>query len=1074
MRQFAERAASRIAIATLLALSALHPAMAEDIDLYTGLQPQSGKPNVLILFDNASTWDASASFTCSTSGVVSSNNAGKDVGAEQCALYNAVSSIKTSPTLLGNLNLGVMMFGAGDNVGGRFKFPSAAPYKLPLMDNSGVDSFLSYVKTIDRQADNSNNSQVGGGMQESWAYYAGQTGLSGTKYASPIDNPCQRNFVIYIANAVNNGKPQDTGQNVIDALAAAGATATQQQQIVIPAPDNKYQSNWGDEWARFMYQTDVQGNMANRQNIVTYTIAVTDSKNPDYVQFASSMATNGGGKTYVVQLGDVNGLTSALLQIFNEVQAINSVFASVSLPASVNAQGQFLNQVYVGMFRPDATAAPRWQGNLKQYQIGYDASGNIVLQDAKGNAAISNAATGFISPNAVSFWTTEPPLSFGATGYGASAVSSWPATGYWKNSPSSVGWGLDSPDGEVVEKGGAGEMLRAQLLTSQTGRQLITCNGAGSCPTSAAMPSFDSSNTWLKDTSSTGGLAVINSGTSGAATITATELPKLIAWVRGQDVAASDTSSLAGTEAEPGPGTPVTVRSSIHADVLHSRPAVVNYGGSKGVVVFYGTNDGVYHAINGNQTQGIGSVRPGGELWGFIAPEFLGKLSRLYTNSPEVKLSTTPGGITPTPAPRDYFFDGSTTVMQDLRDAANPRVVIYLTARRGGRLIYAIDVTDPVNPRFLWKRSNADIPELGQTWSQPRVMRVRGYANPLVVMGAGYDSAEDSDPSPGVDSMGRGIVAFDAVSGAVVWSALPNCSGMSGTCLAVAGLTRAIPSDVTGLDRNGDGYIERLYVGDVGGNLWRADFETTAGNAPANWTLNKLAALGGGANTNDARKFFYAPDVISTATFDAITAGTGDREHPLYSASTTQGTAYNVVNRLYMLKDTNILGMPATWTPITEALLVNNTSTTAKYDGTGSGFYITLTNPGEKAVNAPLTVAGNTIIGTNTPAVPQAGMCYPNLGIARSYSFSFLTASGQNPQRSIILDGGGFPPSPVFGMVSIGSGATATVVPVLLGGGNQTGAGGGDATSALGAQKIKIAGVGKRKRIYWFPESDKH
>ncbi|MGO4581706.1 pilus assembly protein [Cupriavidus sp. 2TAF22] len=1074
MRQFAEHAASRIAIAALLALSALHQAKAEDIDLYTGLQPLAGKPNVLILLDNASTWDASASFTCSTSGVVSSNNAGKDVGAEQCALYNAVSSIKTSPSLLGNLNLGVMMFGSGSNNGGKFKFPSAAPYKLPVMDSSGVDSFLTYVKTIDRQADNSNNSQVGGGMQESWAYYAGQTGLSGTKYTSPIDNPCQRNFVIYIANAVNNGKPQDTGQVATDALVAAGATAAQQQQIVIPAPNNKYQSNWGDEWARFMYQTDVQGNMANRQNIVTYTIAVTDSKNPDYVQFASSMATNGGGKTYVVQLGDVNGLTSALLQIFNEVQAINSVFASVSLPASVNAQGQFLNQVYVGMFRPDATAAPRWQGNLKQYQIGYDTGGNIVLQDAKGNAAISNASTGFISPNAVGFWTTEPPLSFGAAGYGASAVSNWPATGYWQNSPSSVGWGLDFPDGEVVEKGGAGEMLRAQLLTSQTGRQLITCNGAGSCPTNGAMPSFDSSNAWLKDASATGGLAIINSGTSGAATITATELPKLIAWVRGQDVAASDSTSLAGTEAEPGPGGSVTVRSSIHADVLHSRPAVINYGGSKGVVVFYGTNDGVFHAINGNQTQGIGSVRPGGELWGFIAPEFLGKLSRLYTNSPEVKLSTTPAGITPAPAPRDYFFDGSTTVMQDLRDAANPRVVIYLTARRGGRLIYAIDVTDPVNPRFLWKRSNADIPELGQTWSQPRIMRVRGYANPLVVMGAGYDSAEDSDPSPGVDSMGRGIVAFDAASGAIVWSALPNCSGMSGTCLSVAGLTRAIPSDVTVLDRNGDGYIERLYVGDVGGNLWRADFETTAGNAPANWTLNKLAALGGASNTNDARKFFYAPDVISTATYDAITAGTGDREHPLYSASTTQGTAYNVVNRLYMLKDTNLSGMPAAWTPITEALLVNNTSTTAKYDGTGSGFYITLSNPGEKAVNAPLTVAGNTTVGTNTPAVPQAGMCYPNLGIARSYSFSFLTASGQNPQRSIILDGGGFPPSPVFGMVSIGSGTTATVVPVLLGGGNQTGAGGGDATSALGAQKINIAGVGKRKRIYWYPESDKH
>ncbi|MGT2491680.1 hypothetical protein ACU4GD_16940 [Cupriavidus basilensis] len=49
-----------------------------------------------------------------------------------------MSSIKTSPTLLGNLNLGVMMFGTGNNVGGKFKFPSAAPYKLPLMDSSGV------------------------------------------------------------------------------------------------------------------------------------------------------------------------------------------------------------------------------------------------------------------------------------------------------------------------------------------------------------------------------------------------------------------------------------------------------------------------------------------------------------------------------------------------------------------------------------------------------------------------------------------------------------------------------------------------------------------------------------------------------------------------------------------------------------------------------------------------------------------------------------------------------------------------------------------------------------------------
>lgn len=276
------------AVTPVLAVFALAgPAAAEDIDLYTGLTPQSGKPNVLILMDNAAAWDATASFTCATSGVVGSNNVGKDVGAEQCALYGAVSSFKNNASLLGNLNLGLMMFGTGSNAGGQFRIPSATPYGLQLMDTNGINNFLSGVQTIDRLADKANGSQVGGGMQEAWAFFAGKTGLSGTTYKSPITNPCQRNYVIYIANAVNNGKPQDTGQNAFNALVAAGATSAQQQQITIPT-NSKYQANWGDEWARFMYQTDLSGSSSSNgqpQNIITYTISVTDGNNPDYVAF---------------------------------------------------------------------------------------------------------------------------------------------------------------------------------------------------------------------------------------------------------------------------------------------------------------------------------------------------------------------------------------------------------------------------------------------------------------------------------------------------------------------------------------------------------------------------------------------------------------------------------------------------------------------------------------------------------------------------------------------------------------------------------------------------------------------
>jgi len=1074
MRARSQRFACQVGFALLFAGLGLRPAMADDIDLYAKIQAATGKPNVLIVMDSSASWDASIpSFQCSSSGVVSSNNQNAEVGALQCALYNAVASIPGT-VLEGNLNLGLMLFGKQSNPGGYFRIPTSPG--LWLMDQTGVNNFKSAVVSLDRNTDKSNKEQIAETMQEAWAFFKGNgtQGLSGTTYTtSPIVNNCQANFVIYIGGAFSNSNAGTAGSSAFPALVSAGASNAQQQQIaILPPQSNKAAANWADEWARFMYQGDLTG---NQQNIVTYTITVTDgSANNNaqgYIGLTNSMATNGGGGATVVQQGDVAGLTDALLKVFNEVQAVNSAFASVSLPISVNGQGTYLNQVYVGMFRPDQNAAPRWMGNLKQYQLGYDSTNAVVLQDANGQAAISNAKTGFVSPNATSFWTADPPKTFSSSGYG-SAISKWPSSGFWQNAPSGKSLGLDAPDGEVVEKGGAGEMLRAQYLTDQSQRRLFTCASAGTCPVGSAMPGF-------------------NTTTTGLAS-------DLVNWVRGTDVKAANSSSAAGAEVEAGPGSSVTVRGSIHGDVLHSRPAVVNYPDTNNIVVFYGTNDGVFHAINGNPGKGFVAkdgtvVRPGGELWGFVAPEFFGNLTRVYQNSPQVQYSTTPSGITPTPTPRNYYFDGSTAVYQDLRTGQPNRVYLYLTARRGGRLVYALDVTDPFNPTFLWRITNNEIPELGQTWSQPRVIRVKGYANPVLVMGAGYDPAEDSDPSPGTNSMGRGIIMLDAITGKVVWAALPTCNinstmmASGGACAAYPdsttqpGLARAIPSDVAVLDRNGDGYVERVYVGDVGGNLWRADLEVPDSNGnfpPSKWTLGKFARLGGAATSNSARKFLYPPDIVPTATFDAVMAGTGDREHPLYSGNTSPGTAYNVVNRMYMLKDPNTTTpQPQSWAPVTESTLFDATanpyvSTVPGYS-TYLGYYVTL-GTGEKVVNAPLTVAGYTYFGTNTPTIPSPNACYP-LGIARGYSLNFLSGTGQNGNRYVVFDGGGLPPSPVFGMVSIpNADGSSSLQPVLIGGGNQLATGGGNSTSSLGSQKVVIPGIGKRKRTHWYVESDRH
>src|SRR5258706_6883005 len=120
-------------------------------------------------------------------------------------------------------------------------------------------------------------------------------------------------------------------------------------------------------------------------------------------------------------------------------------------------------------------------------------------------------------------------------------------------------------------------------------------------------------------------------------------------------------------------------------------------------------------------------------------------------------------------------------------------------------------------------------------------------------------------------------------------------------------MTFAIPSDIAVLDRDNNRFADRLYVGDTGGNLWRADINDTD---PANWTINKLASLGfaTSATKADRRKFLFQPDVVFSSDagglYDAVTIGSGDREHPFNGFGDTAHPLVDAVtNRYYMIKD---------------------------------------------------------------------------------------------------------------------------------------------------------------------------
>jgi type IV pilus assembly protein PilY1 len=503
----------------------------------------------------------------------------------------------------------------------------------------------------------------------------------------------------------------------------------------------------------------------------------------------------------------------------------------------------------------------------------------------------------------------------------------------------------------------------------------------------------------------------------------------VVKWVRGADNFGDELGPCYGTAA----GTcTVTVRPSAHGDVLHSRPLVVNYGGTSGIVVYYGSNDGIFHAVNGNQTGNINGVAPGGELWGFVMKEHYPYLNRLRVNSPELKFPST---VLSTAQKKDYFVDGPTGAFQKLNaDGTINKAYIYLTMRRGGRFLYALDVTLPGQPKLLWKidSSMTGFSELGQTWSRPRFTLLQSstyQTTPVLIFGAGYDAAEDSEP-PGTDAQGRGIFIVNAETGALIWSATPTCT-TSATCLQVPSMKYAIPSDVTFVDRDSDGFTDKLYVGDLGGNVWRVD---VAAASTANWKVTRIAALGcdtGACAAGTApRKFFFPPAVLSVkgagtvGSYDAVSVVSGDREHPLKNDAT--GSSYNVSDKFFMIKDETTTVNPSTYltteVPMSPAAsgLANATSTT--WDGSGHGFYITFAT-GEKGVNAPLALNGNIFFSTNQPKTPEA-TCEANLGTARAYAVSPFTSD----KASNVLSGGGLPPSPVAGLVEVTSGTGPSAV----------------------------------------------
>jgi len=534
-------------------------------------------------------------------------------------------------------------------------------------------------------------------------------------------------------------------------------------------------------------------------------------------------------------------------------------------------------------------------------------------------------------------------------------------TGFLRDGTRSL-WSPAREDDAVTSGGAVGRLPAAPQ------RRLYTYVEAAALPElTAAANAFTTGNTTgLSDT-------VLNTGGTGPSR------DDVINWARGIDTNDTD-----------GDGDRTELVRSL-GDPLHARPAVVTYGGNASTpdvgdgVVYVPTNDGFVHAFDS---------RTGQELWGFIPPELLGRLVDLYRN--------------PSVARRSYGLDADVRVLKfDVNQdgivdaAAGDRVWLFFGMRRGGRHLYALDVTDRNRPRLKWNLGPVQLPGVGETWSTPTIARVRidgtdqNPENLVLVFGGGYDDAQDNYEYT-TDNSGNRIFIVDASSGRLLWFAGgPDASGTPD--LALARMTHSIPGRVVVLDTNGDQYADRLYAGDMGGRVWR--FDLWNGRPRASFgTGGVLATLGSGDTSataiEDNRRFYSAPDVALIQRRGAdpyynLAIGSGYRGHPLHAATR---------DRFYSLRDKNPFGALTqaqydAFTAVTDTRLVDisDDPLTTPVPTTAAGWKLEMRLnggwSGEKILAEATTVGGTILFTSYQPESPEdADPCQPANGINRAYA----------------------------------------------------------------------------------------
>ncbi len=199
-------------------------------------------------------------------------------------------------------------------------------------------------------------------------------------------------------------------------------------------------------------------------------------------------------------------------------------------------------------------------------------------------------------------------------------------------------------------------------------------------------------------------------------------------------------------------------------------------------VLYVGGNDGMLHSFNASTGKEVYAFVPNASIQSGIAS---------FAN-PEYE--------------HKYFVDGDMAIA-DIWNGTAWRTVLVGTMGRGGPGIFALDVTNPLAPTFLWEKGVAEISTLGKNIGRPVIAQVAD-GDWRVILGNGLDSSTGAAT----------LVTIRLTNGAVT---VTNTAATGSNGL----------SAVLARDTDADGFADTAYAGDLRGNMWK--FTGLSGTATA-------------------------------------------------------------------------------------------------------------------------------------------------------------------------------------------------------------------------------------------------